>query len=102
MFTSWGVGQTYDDLPMAGIARGFGTEVVRQPEFEQRVRAYWGERLAKPNLRLADVPAGAELVYGRDQVWPVVAYRNVYICRACRGCSGASSSTSAIGSAPSR
>lgn len=79
VFTSGGVGPTHDDLTMEGIARGFGTEVVRQPELEQRVRAYWGEKLAEPNLRLADVPAGAELVYGRDQVWPVVAYRNVYI-----------------------
>ena len=43
------------------------------------MRAYWGAQLAEPNLRLADVPAGAELVYGKDQVWPVVAYRNVYI-----------------------
>ncbi|MGN6111134.1 MAG: competence/damage-inducible protein A [Kofleriaceae bacterium] len=79
VFTSGGVGPTHDDLTMAGIARGFGTHVVREPVLEERVRAYWGERLAEPNLRLADVPAGAELVYGRDQVWPVVAYRNVYI-----------------------
>lgn len=79
VFTSGGVGPTHDDLTMAGIARGFGTHVVREPVLEERVRAYWGERLAEPNLRLADVPSGAELVYGRDQVWPVVAYRNVYI-----------------------
>ena len=38
-----------------------------------------GARLMPPHLRLAEVPAGAELVYGKDQVWPVVAYRNVYI-----------------------
>jgi molybdenum cofactor synthesis domain-containing protein len=79
VFTSGGVGPTHDDLTMAGIARGFGISVVRQPELEARVRAYWGAKLADANLRLADVPEGAELVYGRDQVWPVVAYRNVYI-----------------------
>ncbi|HEX4423435.1 MAG TPA: competence/damage-inducible protein A [Kofleriaceae bacterium] len=79
VFTSGGVGPTHDDLTMAGIAQGFGTRVVREPVLEDRVRAYWGERLAAPNLRLADVPQGAELVYGKDQVWPVVAYRNVYI-----------------------
>jgi molybdopterin-biosynthesis enzyme MoeA-like protein len=79
VFTSGGVGPTHDDLTMAGIARGFGAAVVRELELEQRVRAYWGDKLAEPNLRLADVPAGAELVYGRDQIWPVVAYRNVYI-----------------------
>lgn len=79
VFTSGGVGPTHDDLTMAGIARGFGTTIIRRPELEQRVRAYWGEALAEPNLRLADVPGGAELVYGKDQIWPVVAYRNVYI-----------------------
>src|SRR6185503_15576530 len=79
VFTSGGVGPTHDDVTMAGISKGFGTRVVREPVLEERVRAYWGARLAEPNLRLADVPEGAELVYGRDQVWPVVAYRNVYI-----------------------
>jgi len=79
VFTSGGVGPTHDDLTMAGIARGFGTTVVRQPELERRVRLYYGEQLVEPNLRLADVPEGAELVWGRDQVWPVVAYKNVYI-----------------------
>jgi molybdenum cofactor synthesis domain-containing protein len=79
VFTSGGVGPTHDDLTMAGIARGFGVDVVRAPELEAKVRAYWGERLAEANLRLADVPRGAELAYGRDQIWPVVAFRNVYI-----------------------
>jgi molybdenum cofactor synthesis domain-containing protein len=79
VFTSGGVGPTHDDVTMAGIAQGFGTRVVREPVLEQRVRAYWGAKLAAPNLRLADIPEGAELVYGKDQVWPVVAYRNVFI-----------------------
>jgi molybdenum cofactor synthesis domain-containing protein len=79
VFTSGGVGPTHDDLTMAGIAQGFGTRVMREPVLEDRVRAYWGAKLAPPHLRLADVPEGAELVYGKDQIWPVVAYRNVYI-----------------------
>ena len=79
VFTSGGVGPTHDDVTIAGIARGFGVRVVREPELERRVRAYWGAKLAEPNLRLADVPEGCELVFGKDQVWPVVAYRNVYI-----------------------
>jgi len=79
VFTSGGVGPTHDDVTMAGIARGFGTPVVREPELEERVRAYWGDQLAEANLRLADVPQGAVLVYGRDRIWPVVSFRNVYI-----------------------
>ncbi len=79
VFTSGGVGPTHDDVTMAAIAHAFGTEVVRQPELEQRVRGYWGARLSDANLRLADVPATAHLVYGKDEVWPVVAVQNVYI-----------------------
>src|SRR4051812_25958554 len=42
VFTSGGVGPTHDDVTIAGIARGFGTRVVRHPDLEQRVRGYWG------------------------------------------------------------
>jgi molybdenum cofactor synthesis domain-containing protein len=79
VFTSGGVGPTHDDVTMAGIARGFGVGVARHPDLEAKVRGYWGAKLAEPNLRLADVPDGAELVYGRDAAWPVVCFRNVYI-----------------------
>ncbi|MCX5741298.1 MAG: molybdopterin-binding protein, partial [Proteobacteria bacterium] len=85
VFTSGGVGPTHDDVTMAGIAQGFATTVVRAPELEARVRAYWGAALADANLRIAEVPDGATLVYGRDAggapvtSWPVVAFRNVYI-----------------------
>jgi molybdenum cofactor synthesis domain-containing protein len=79
VFTSGGVGPTHDDVTMAGIARGFGTTVTRHPDLEDRVRGYWKDRLADANLRLANVPAGAHLVWGKDLIWPVVAYQNVYI-----------------------
>ena len=79
VFTSGGVGPTHDDVTMAAIAHAFGTTVTRHPDLEAKVRGYWREQLADANLRLADVPAGAELVYGKDQIWPVVCYRNVYI-----------------------
>jgi molybdenum cofactor synthesis domain-containing protein len=79
VFTSGGVGPTHDDLTIPGIAQGFGAGVMVHPELERRVRAYWGERLAEANLRLAHVPQGAELVFGKDTTWPVVCFRNVYI-----------------------
>jgi len=79
VFTSGGVGPTHDDVTIAAVARGLGTDVVREPELEARIRAYWGERLAPANLRLADVPRGATLVWGESTTWPVVALGNVYI-----------------------
>lgn len=79
VFTSGGVGPTHDDVTIAAIAKAFGKPVMRHPELEQRVRAYWGAKLDEPNLRVADIPEGAELVYGKDQMWPVVCLANVYI-----------------------
>jgi len=79
VFTSGGVGPTHDDVTMAGIARGFATRVVRQPELEELLRAYYKDRLTESHLRLAEVPEGTELVYGEDPIWPAIRYRNVYI-----------------------
>jgi molybdenum cofactor synthesis domain-containing protein len=79
VFTSGGVGPTHDDVTIAAIAHGFGVGVTRHPDLEAKVRGYWKDKLADANLRLADVPTGSELVYGKDEIWPVVCYRNVYI-----------------------
>jgi molybdenum cofactor synthesis domain-containing protein len=79
VFTSGGVGPTHDDLTMEGIARAFGTRVVVHPTLEQQVREYWGPTMPAANVRLAQLPEGADLVYSRDAKWPVVCYRNVYI-----------------------
>jgi molybdenum cofactor synthesis domain-containing protein len=79
VFTSGGVGPTHDDVTIEAVAAAFGVGVVRHPELELRVRGYWGEKLDAANLRMADVPDGAVLVWGKDTTWPVVSFRNVYI-----------------------
>jgi molybdenum cofactor synthesis domain-containing protein len=79
VFTSGGVGPTHDDLTMDGVARAFATTVVRHPELERLMRSYYGARLEERNLRMAEIPDGAELVTSDHLAWPVVAFRNVYI-----------------------
>jgi molybdenum cofactor synthesis domain-containing protein len=79
VFTSGGVGPTHDDLTMAAIARAFGRSLVRHGGLEQRLRALYGAAVAERNLRMADLPAGAELVGGEVMQWPVVVLGNVYI-----------------------
>lgn len=79
VFTSGGIGPTHDDLTMAGVARAFGTGVTIHPRLETVLRAYWGDQMPAANIRLAQVPEGADLVEGGDGRWPVVCYRNVYI-----------------------
>ena len=53
----------------------FGVGVARHPELEAKVRGTGATSSPTPNLRLADIPAGSELVYGKDQVWPVVCFK---------------------------
>lgn len=82
VFTSGGVGPTHDDMTIEGIARGFGVGVEINQTMEQVLRAYWGEGMPEANVRLAQTPVGAELVYGGEGPtarWPVVCFRNVYI-----------------------
>jgi molybdenum cofactor synthesis domain-containing protein len=79
VFSSGGVGPTHDDLTMEGVARAFGTRVVRHPELEAMLRRHYGEGLNDRNLRMAELPEGAELLRAAPRDWPVIAYRNVYI-----------------------
>lgn len=77
--TSGGVGPTHDDLTMAGIARAFGQKVIIHPRLEEVLRRHWGENMPAANIRLAEVPEGAQLAYGTARNWPTVHVDNVYI-----------------------
>lgn len=79
VFTSGGVGPTHDDVTIEGIARAFGVAVVRHPQLEAALRAYYGARLEPRNLRMAEVPDGADMVPADHTAWPVTAFQNVYI-----------------------
>jgi molybdenum cofactor synthesis domain-containing protein len=79
VFTSGGVGPTHDDLTMEGVARAFGVGVVRHPVLEAELRKWYGARLEERNLRMADVPDGAEMVPADHPSWPVTRMKNVYI-----------------------
>jgi FAD synthetase len=79
VFTSGGVGPTHDDVTMAGIAQAFDTKVVVSPVFEAMIARHYGPALGPSHRRLAEIPDGAELVYGPGLTVPVVCMKNVYI-----------------------
>jgi molybdenum cofactor synthesis domain-containing protein len=81
VFTSGGIGPTHDDVTIAAIAAAFAVPVVRHPLLADLVRQASGARLYERDLRVADVPEGAELVRGEGSpgCWPVIAFRNVYV-----------------------
>lgn len=79
VFTSGGVGPTHDDVTMRAVARAFGTELARNEALASLLREYFAERLTDEHLRMADVPAGAELVSAEAVRWPTVKMGNVFV-----------------------
>lgn len=79
VFTSGGVGPTHDDVTMEGIALGFGVDVVHLDGLIELLTRFYGDDLSDSQRRLAEAPAGSELVFGTDPAWPVVRFRNIYI-----------------------
>jgi molybdenum cofactor synthesis domain-containing protein len=79
VITSGGVGPTHDDCTVRAVADAFGVEVVRHPDIEAMIRAYWGERFTESALRMAEMPEGSRLFYGDDGLLPLVVFENVYL-----------------------
>ena len=79
VFTSGGVGPTHDDVTIKSIANAFEKSIIRHPELESLLCKYFGEEIDETRLSMADVPDGAELIYGEELKYPVLACANVYI-----------------------
>jgi len=79
VFTSGGVGPTHDDVTIEGVARALGVGVVRHPHLAGLLGQYYGERLTEAHLKMAEIPAGADLVTAASLRLPTIVMRNVYI-----------------------
>jgi len=79
VITSGGVGPTHDDCTVEAVSRAFGVGVVRHPDVETMIRAYWGDRFTETALRMAEMPDGSRLLRTADGLLPLVVFRNVYL-----------------------
>ena len=79
VFTSGGVGPTHDDMTVPAIARAFARPLVRDARLERMIREHFGARTTDGHLRMAELPAGAELVHNESIPWPVLRVENVYV-----------------------
>lgn len=79
VFTSGGVGPTHDDVTIDGIARGLGRKVIRHPAIESKLREFFKDKINDARLKMAEVPAGAELILDQRFGFPTVKCENVYI-----------------------
>jgi molybdenum cofactor synthesis domain-containing protein len=78
VFTSGGVGPTHDDVTIEGAARGLGVTVVQHPALVALLRRHLGAGTTDAHLKMAEVPAGAELV-DDSRGFPTIVVGNVYI-----------------------
>src|SRR5687767_12054993 len=67
LFTTGGIGPTHDDITVDAIAEATGVGVEVHPNARAVLEAYYATRggLTDARLRMARVPAGAELVENR-------------------------------------
>jgi molybdenum cofactor synthesis domain-containing protein len=81
VFTSGGVGPTHDDVTIEGVARALGVDVVRHPTLVALLERYYQGKvtLTDAHLKMAEVPAGAELVSGETVRFPTILARNVWV-----------------------
>jgi len=79
VFTTGGIGPTHDDITVDAVAAAVGVPVVIHPEAEAILRAYYGDKLTDARLRMARVPAGAELIENPRTGAPGIRWQNIFI-----------------------
>ena len=81
LFTTGGIGPTHDDITVDAIAEALGVEVIVHPEARAILEGYYETRggLTDARLRMARVPAGADLIPNRYTGAPGIRHGNVFI-----------------------
>jgi molybdenum cofactor synthesis domain-containing protein len=82
VFTSGGIGPTHDDITADSIARAFGLPIGIDQRAADMLLPYWRKRGIEPNesrLRMARIPAGAELIANSVSAAPGFVVKNVFV-----------------------
>ena len=81
LFTTGGIGPTHDDITVDAIAAAIGVEVEIHPRARAMLESYYSTRggLNEARLRMARVPAGAELIENRLSGAPGIRHGNIYM-----------------------
>ena len=81
LFTTGGIGPTHDDITVDAIAAATGVAVEIHPKARAVLEAYYATRggLNEGRLRMARVPAGAELIENQMSGAPGIRHGNIFI-----------------------
>jgi FAD synthetase len=78
VFTSGGIGPTHDDVTIEGISKAFNVK----PVIHDTLRGILEQRHTTPTpeqLKMAEVPDGAELVNDGTLAFPLIKFKNIFI-----------------------
>jgi FAD synthetase len=78
VFTSGGIGPTHDDVTIEGISKAFGVRTV----IDRTLRDFLEKKqpsLSPEQLKMAEVPEGAELIITESLSFPLIKIRNVFV-----------------------
>jgi molybdenum cofactor synthesis domain-containing protein len=81
LFTTGGIGPTHDDITVDAVAKALGREVVIHPDARAMLERYYETRggLNEGRLRMARVPARAELIVNRVSGAPGIRVDNLFL-----------------------
>lgn len=81
LFTTGGIGPTHDDITVDAVAAALGVGVTIHPDARAILERYYETRggLNDARLRMARVPAGADLIPNRMSGAPGIRIANVFI-----------------------
>ncbi|MFT5445463.1 MAG: molybdenum cofactor synthesis domain-containing protein [Gammaproteobacteria bacterium] len=79
VFTTGGIGPTHDDITAESIAAAFAVELEHNPQAVALLDDYYGDRINEARLRMANIPAGGELLDNPVSRAPGFRIENVYV-----------------------
>lgn len=81
LFTTGGIGPTHDDITVDAVAAALGVEVEVHPRARAMLESHYAGRggLSEARLRMARVPAGAELIENGLSGAPGIRCGNIFL-----------------------
>jgi molybdenum cofactor synthesis domain-containing protein len=79
VFTSGGIGPTHDDVTIEGIAKAFDIRLILNDSIKIFLHNKYGKNLTPEQLKIAEIPEGAELMTDDAIAFPIIIFNNIYI-----------------------